>query len=233
MRACTLAALVVLTACDTAQLSVSGDCQESVSLADGGRPCDAYPCRLKQGTRLRFVDVLGCTQESDDCTNTGECAVSGNTSVVTHRNGWPVFVEADGVVNARLLPSLQDCTTGCFAILPVATTSTLEAHARPGHRVTFSGDCDAVEPERCSFVADKERRVFIGEEPDLVRLSVAVSGNGRVTSNPASIDCPGQCVAEFPRGTTVSLSAQAAPQHLLRHSVTRPSSANTRRSGSS
>jgi hypothetical protein len=45
--------------------------------------------------------------------------------------------------------------------------------------------------------------------PDLVTLSVNTSGPGEgiVTSNPGGISCPSTCVASFPRGTTVTLTA--------------------------
>jgi hypothetical protein len=45
--------------------------------------------------------------------------------------------------------------------------------------------------------------------PDVVTLSVNTSGpgGGIVTSDPAGISCPSTCVASFPRGTTVILTA--------------------------
>jgi hypothetical protein len=45
--------------------------------------------------------------------------------------------------------------------------------------------------------------------PGLLTLSVNTSGpgEGRVTSNPGGISCPSTCVASFPRGTTVTLTA--------------------------
>jgi len=46
---------------------------------------------------------------------------------------------------------------------------------------------------------------------DLSRLTVAVEGQGRVTSNPAGIDChPNSCVANYGPGASVSLTAAAA-----------------------
>jgi uncharacterized repeat protein (TIGR03803 family) len=41
-------------------------------------------------------------------------------------------------------------------------------------------------------------------------LTVSETGNGRVTSSPAGIDCPGSCAASFAPGTQVTLSASAA-----------------------
>jgi hypothetical protein len=45
--------------------------------------------------------------------------------------------------------------------------------------------------------------------PDLVTLTVNTSGPGEgiVTSDQGGISCPSTCVASFPRGTTVTLTA--------------------------
>lgn len=45
--------------------------------------------------------------------------------------------------------------------------------------------------------------------PDFVQLSVNVTGDGRVTSTPAGIDCPGTCTGSFPWETTIVLTADA------------------------
>jgi phospholipase C len=46
--------------------------------------------------------------------------------------------------------------------------------------------------------------------PNQVRLTVSVTGSGIVTSNPAGINCPDTCTANFPSGTSVTLTAAAA-----------------------
>jgi hypothetical protein len=43
--------------------------------------------------------------------------------------------------------------------------------------------------------------------PSPEALSVAVEGSGRVTSNPPSIDCPGDCAESYRPGTSVALTA--------------------------
>jgi hypothetical protein len=44
-----------------------------------------------------------------------------------------------------------------------------------------------------------------------VPLTVTVSGDGTVTSNPIGIECPGTCVTEFPTGTSVTLLPHGGP----------------------
>jgi Divergent InlB B-repeat domain len=48
------------------------------------------------------------------------------------------------------------------------------------------------------------------EGNDPLPLTVAVTGNGKVTSTPAGIDCGATCTASFARGTTVTLEALPA-----------------------
>ncbi|MEE4637936.1 MAG: choice-of-anchor D domain-containing protein [Wenzhouxiangella sp.] len=47
--------------------------------------------------------------------------------------------------------------------------------------------------------------------PEPESLNVAVNGNGRVISQPAGIDCPGDCTEAYRRNTSVALSAAPGP----------------------
>lgn len=49
-----------------------------------------------------------------------------------------------------------------------------------------------------------------GGEPGTVSVAIDGSGEGRVTSDPPGIDCPGSCSAEFAGGTAVALVAERA-----------------------
>lgn len=49
---------------------------------------------------------------------------------------------------------------------------------------------------------------LLGTATQIVKATT--SGAGTITSNPPGISCPGACVAEFPRGTTVTFTAAAA-----------------------
>jgi hypothetical protein len=59
------------------------------------------------------------------------------------------------------------------------------------------------------FGAVKEPDTSCEPEPTH-KLTVTVSGQGRIVSAPAGIDCPGSCEASFPRGTELRL--YAAPE---------------------
>jgi L,D-peptidoglycan transpeptidase YkuD (ErfK/YbiS/YcfS/YnhG family) len=50
---------------------------------------------------------------------------------------------------------------------------------------------------------------------DGVALGVTVDGTGRVVSEPAGIDCPGQCDGTFPVGATVTLTSTPAEGWML------------------
>jgi len=60
--------------------------------------------------------------------------------------------------------------------------------------------------------ASKSLEIQIHPNWDLVvNLSIGISGEGLVTSNPAGIDCPGDCTEPYPAGTQVTLTATPAP----------------------
>jgi hypothetical protein len=51
--------------------------------------------------------------------------------------------------------------------------------------------------------------------PILHTVSLANGNNGRVTSEPAGLDCPGQCLHDFPQGTQLQLTATPKPGYRL------------------
>lgn len=51
--------------------------------------------------------------------------------------------------------------------------------------------------------------------PEIHRLTVTVDGSGRVTSDPAGLDCPQVCAADFAAGTTVRLKPTAAENWMF------------------
>src|SRR5262249_12584367 len=62
-----------------------------------------------------------------------------------------------------------------------------------------NGSCDDAAPNR----GEIEHRL----QPLLGPLTVRVIGAGRVTSTPAGIQCPSTCIAKYPRGKQVTLTA--------------------------
>jgi hypothetical protein len=52
---------------------------------------------------------------------------------------------------------------------------------------------------------------------DSTRLNMSVQGNGAVVSVPVGVECPGDCVGDFPTGTTVQVTATAGVGYVFSH----------------
>ena len=87
------------------------------------------------------------------------------------------------------------CSATCVNDLPEDRKVVLSAHPSRSAFTGWSGACRGT--SRCSLTMTADRRVvarFVRR-----RLSVAVEGAGRVTSEPAGIDCFTRCSARFDR----------------------------------
>lgn len=91
---------------------------------------------------------------------------------------------------------------------------TLKATPEPGSAFEGFGECgedtctiDPVEPGQTYEVNVS----FVRVKPSQFPLTVAVAGQGRITSSPDGIDCGPKCSASFPTDSTVSLTATAVP----------------------
>lgn len=102
-----------------------------------------------------------------------------------------------------------DCGIDCVERYPKGASVTLHAAASPG--ATFErwdGACRGT-ASTCTVTVDELTRVsawFSGP----INVSVTGTGAGTVTSNPAGIQCPGDCSELFPPRTVVTLTAAAA-----------------------
>lgn len=132
-------------------------------------------------------------------------------------NGLTVRVQGEGRVDSTPA-AIDNCTAAsCTAQLDSATTVTLTARPAAGSTfVGWMGSCTGA--ANCVLRMDVARDVTalftkVGDPlPTQVPLSVNVSGqgSGTVSSQPAGITCSmASCVANYERGTTVTLTAQA------------------------
>lgn len=125
-----------------------------------------------------------------------------------------VAVSGEGWVTSD--PPGLDCAPTC-SYAPRTETALLRAEPAPGWQFDgWSGDCTGTDRHRTvAMDADRACTASFSRIPDLFFLTMLVEGQGSVTSVPAGIDCPDQCVALYPAGTVVDLAAVETPQSLV------------------
>ncbi len=105
------------------------------------------------------------------------------------------------------------CGATCSAAFTNGALVTLTASPSPGSTFSgWSGDCSGT--GACTVTMSAARSVTASFQASNVQsLSVGLTGNGSgtVTSSPAGISCGATCVAGFPGGTAVVLTATASP----------------------
>jgi phospholipase C len=114
-----------------------------------------------------------------------------------------VSVSGNGTVASQ--PAGINCPSTCSANFSAGTAVTLTAS--PGAGYSFSGFGGACSGMSCQLVIQGQQSVSATFTPAAAQLTVSLSGNGTVTSQPAGINCSSTCSASFSAGTTVTLTA--------------------------
>lgn len=100
------------------------------------------------------------------------------------------------------------CGVACASSFPSGTVVTLTATPDADAGFTgWSGACSGTGP--CTITMDASKSVTATFA--IFNLTVTSTGPGRVTSNPAGIDCGSDCQQSFPAGSLISLSATPDP----------------------
>lgn len=157
------------------------------------------------GSTQRRCDVTMNGPQSVSARFTGDPVPPGESATLT------IEPSGDGSGTVTGAGGLR-CPPDCGATFERGTTVQLEATADEGSRLTGWGDaCDGAD-ETCevSLAADLTvEPVFELVEPGELFLRIANPGRGTVTSDPEGVRCREACSTEFPRGTVVTLSAEA------------------------
>jgi probable HAF family extracellular repeat protein len=146
-------------------------------------------------------------------------ACSGPACTITLSNdasAWANFLQRPVRLSVTLAgtgsvvssPAGIDCPRVCSAIFTADADVALAA--TPGAGFSFSGFSGGCTGGSCSMrlAADAEVAAAFAVVPMFkVVVLAGGTGRGRVTSNPAGIDCPGKCSATLPDGTALVLSA--------------------------
>jgi List-Bact-rpt repeat protein len=115
---------------------------------------------------------------------------------------------ATGVVRMTA-PGAFQCTATCSLILDTGTSATFIAQPVAGARFAgWKGACSGTAP--CVVALDAAKSIVAQFAAAVSRLTISVSGKGRVTSTPSGISCPGRCSASFASTATIKLRAKPA-----------------------
>jgi hypothetical protein len=206
----------------------------SVSASGGGRVVSVpagIDCGASCSSRFAPADSVTLTATADtgrvfsgwggDCAGTAAtCTVSMQAArtVTASFNAPPahtftlnVSVAGDGTVSSQ--PAGIDCGTTCSAAFSSGASVELSATPAAGQVLSGWGGACTGAGTSCTVAMNQARSVnvvFAAAPPVQRMLSVALTGNGSVRSQPVGVDCGTACSATFADGSSVVLTATPA-----------------------
>lgn len=148
----------------------------------------------------------GCT--IDPVERLASYSVTATFSIIP-ASSYPLAVGRNGEGTVTSAPAGIDCGSSCSASFDTGSTVSLTAMPAAGWSFSgWSGACSGT--GGCSVGINGPKSVtatFSPPPPPRYTLTIARSGNGRVTSSPSGIDCGAACSAAYDSGTSVTLTA--------------------------
>jgi hypothetical protein len=155
-----------------------------------------------------------CTGPNSRCVVTMDAAKSV-TAIFTRVNAGFDLIHVGLAGNGSVTGNNINCPPTCDAWYSITAYRDVTLTATPQPNWLFegwSGNACIVSGDRCTI-----RLSSIGGTTHNVQarframgIDITVDGNGRVTSSPGSINCPGTCSQDYANGTAVRLTAQPA-----------------------
>ncbi len=143
------------------------------------------------------------------CSGTGTCTVTLNgATAVTASFTTPLSVALGGTGSGTVtsLPAGINCGAACTTSYPAGTAVTLTP--TPASNSSFAGwlgSCSGT--GTCNVTMSEARNATALFMRDPQPLLVSVTGTGSISSSPPGITCSaGACIANFDRGTSVTLT---------------------------
>jgi hypothetical protein len=193
------------------------DCGETCTASFAGGTIVTLTANAAVGSS--FVGWGGACSDSAPTCNVGVTETQSVTATfdLLPVATWTLTVVRGGTGTGTVTsdPAGIDCGDACSASFVDGTSVTLTAAAGAGSSFVGWGGACAGTAVTCAVSMTDAREVtaaFAPSDADAHTLLVSRlgSGSGSVTSDPAGIDCGGACSAEFPHGTSVTLTANAA-----------------------
>jgi hypothetical protein len=123
-----------------------------------------------------------------------------------------VSLTGDGTGTATFQGSGRVCSISCVFSGAPNSSVTVIAQADPGYTfLGWDGACTTTD-YYCvvSLTGNQSARARFAKSTELVQVAVTGAGQGTVTSSPAGINCPGDCIGSFPSGQEVTLTVSPA-----------------------
>jgi len=174
---------------------------------------------LSAGTEITLTTLEdeGFEHESwtGDCSGIGSCTLTmdsnKNVGSIFGPAEYDVTVNLVGPGRGRIIsqPNGIDCPSECVRSFPHGTQVTLIAQDEPGS--TFAGWTGAcVGSEECVLSLTNFETVVARFEIERHTIHIASRGlgSGRITSDPATVNCPGNCSIELDHQQTIEMIAE-------------------------
>ena len=212
---------------DTLAVSKSGTGSGSVTSSPLGIDCGST-CSMSfsEGTvvTLTATPAAGSTftgWSGGKCSGTGACqvtmsaaeSVTATFTTITHK--LTISMSGTGSGSVTSSPLGIDCGSTCSMSFSEGTVVTLTATPAAGSTFTgwSGGKCSGTGACQLTLGSDTTVTATFTRSPAppvTLKVVLAGSGGGTVTSGPAGIDCGSRCSAVFAEGTHVTLSAAPA-----------------------
>lgn len=206
----------------------------SVAVSGNGRVVSA-PAGIDCGSQCsaRFAETASVTLTATPATGQvfsgwgGDCAGSTATCTVTMAqartvtaafnapppSSFALAVTVNGNGTVRSQPAGIDCGSTCNATFAANTSVVLSATPAAGQVLSGWGGACTGAGTTCTVTMSQARSAsatFTAAPPVQRTLSVTLTGNGVVRSQPVGIDCGSTCSASFGDGASVVLTATPA-----------------------
>jgi len=153
----------------------------------------------------------GCSGTDPNCTfdtnsDNSPIAQFGYQLSVATTGGTGTVTSSDGKIN---------CGSNCTAKELHGTAVTLTATPADGFDFASWGSCPSPSANKCTVTMNSNANITATFRGTPVRVTVAKTGNGTVTSNqstlaPQAINCGNTCAVDFHKNQSVTLTAQPA-----------------------
>jgi len=160
---------------------------------------------------MQFSGWTGACSGLTSCTvvmNSNQTVGAGFEIIVTEFE-LSVSVQGSGSVSSS--PSGINCGNDCLASYASGSAVLLTANAVSGFEfVSWQGACNG--NAACNINMNQNQQVIATFQTIAIEthtLTLSVTGDGSVSSNPAGIQCGNDCSEDFNNGTSVTLTATA------------------------